>query len=46
MALTLKMTEDTEHIEKRQKCLDYLRRNKVSAVSGDYPESWPVSHVW
>ena len=29
MALTLKMTEDTEHIEKQQECLDYLRKNKV-----------------
>ena len=30
MALTLKMTEDAGHIEK-QKCLDYLRKNKVDA---------------
>ena len=29
MALTLKITEDTEHIEKQQECLDYLRKNKV-----------------
>ena len=29
MALTLKMTEDTEHIVKQQECLDYLRSNKV-----------------
>lgn len=29
MALTLKMTEDTEHIEKQQECLEYLRGNKV-----------------
>ena len=29
MALTLKMTEDTGHIEKQQECLDYLRKNKV-----------------
>ncbi len=29
MALTLKMTEDTEHIEKQQKCLDFLRANQV-----------------
>ena len=29
MALTLKMTEDTELIEKQQECLDYLRKNKV-----------------
>ena len=32
MALTLKMTEDTELIEKQQECLDYLRKNK--AVKG------------
>ena len=29
MALTLKMTEDTEKIENREKCLEYLRKNKV-----------------
>ena len=29
MALALKITEDTEHIEKQQECLDYLRKNKV-----------------
>ena len=29
MALTLKMIEDTEHIEKQQKCLDFLRENQV-----------------
>lgn len=29
MALTLKMTEDTEHIEKQKECLEYLRSNKV-----------------
>lgn len=29
MALTLKMTEDTEKIENREKCLEYLQRNKV-----------------
>ena len=31
MALALKITEDTEHIEKQQKCLKYLRENKVDA---------------
>ena len=29
MALALKITEDTEHIEKQQKCLDFLRENQV-----------------
>ena len=29
MALTLKMTEDTERLEKRDECLKYLRENKV-----------------
>lgn len=29
MALTLKMTEDTEKIENREKCLEYLQKNKV-----------------
>ena len=29
MALTLKMTEDTERIENRGKCLEYLQKNKV-----------------
>ena len=29
MALTLKMTEDTERLEKRDECLSYLRKNKV-----------------
>ena len=29
MALTLKMTEDTELLEKRDKCLEYLRKHKV-----------------
>ena len=29
MALTLKMTEDTERLEKREECLKYLRENKV-----------------
>ena len=29
MALTLKMTEDTEKIENREKCLEYLAKNKV-----------------
>ena len=29
MALTLKMTEDTEKIGNREKCLEYLRKNKV-----------------
>ncbi len=29
MALSLKMTEDTERLEKRDKCLDYLRKHKV-----------------
>ena len=29
MALTLKMTEDTERLEKRDECLAYLRKNKV-----------------
>ena len=29
MALTLKMTEDTEKIENREKCLEYLRKHKV-----------------
>ena len=27
--ISLKMTEDTEHIEKQKECLDYLRKNKV-----------------
>ena len=31
MALILKMTGDTGKTEKREKCLDYLRRNKVDA---------------
>ena len=29
MALTLKMTEDTEHIEKQKDCLQFLSKNKV-----------------
>ena len=29
MALTLKMIEDTERLEKRDECLKYLRENKV-----------------
>ena len=29
MALTLKMTEDTEHIEKQKECLQFLSKNKV-----------------
>ena len=29
MALTLKMTEDTERLKKRDECLKYLRENKV-----------------
>ena len=29
MALTLKITEDTEKIENRDKCLEYLQKNKV-----------------
>ena len=29
MALTLKITEDTELLEKRDKCLEYLRKHKV-----------------
>ncbi len=29
MALILKMTEDTEKIENREKCLEYLQKNKV-----------------
>ena len=29
MALSLKMTEDTERLEKREKCLDHLRRHRV-----------------
>jgi len=29
VALTLKMTEDTERLEKRDECLKYLRENKV-----------------
>ena len=29
MALSLKMTENTESLRKRQKCLDYLRRHRV-----------------
>ena len=29
MALALKITEDIEHIEKQQKCLDFLRENQV-----------------
>ena len=29
MALSLKMTEDTERLEKREKCLEFLRKHKV-----------------
>ena len=29
MALSLKMTEDTERLEKRDQCLEYLRKHKV-----------------
>ena len=29
MALLLKMTEDTERLEKRKKCLEYLRKHRV-----------------
>ena len=29
MALTLKMTEDTERLEKRDQCLEYLRKHRV-----------------
>ena len=29
MAITLSFSEDTEHIEKQQKCLDFLRENQV-----------------
>ena len=29
MALSLKMTEDTEHIEKQNECLQFLSKNKV-----------------
>ena len=29
MALTLKITEDTDLLEKREKCLEYLRKHKV-----------------
>lgn len=29
MALTLKMTEDTEKIDNREKCLEYLRKHRV-----------------
>jgi hypothetical protein len=29
VALSLKMTEDTERLEKREKCLEFLRKHKV-----------------
>ena len=29
MAISLKMTEDTEKVRKRDECLDYLRKHKV-----------------
>ena len=40
MALTLKMTEDTEHIVKQQECLDYLRSNKVDVGLTSSASGW------
>ena len=42
MALTLKMTEDTERLEKRDECLQYLRKNKVDVglTSNASGRSW------
>ena len=57
MALTLKMTEDTERLEKRDECLQYLRKNKVdvgltSSASGRsrfllgiHTHGSPVMHI-
>ena len=57
MALTLKMTEDTELMENRDKCLDFLRKNKVDVgltssasgrsffLMGIHSRGAPVMHI-
>ena len=57
MALSLKMTEDTERLEKREKCLEFLRKHKVdvgltSSASGRsffllgiHTHGSPVMHI-
>ena len=57
MALTLKMTEDTERLEKRDECLQYLRKNKVDVgltsnasgrsrfLLGIHTHGSPVMHI-
>lgn len=57
MALSLKMTEDTERLEKREKCLEFLRKNKVDVgltskasgrsrfLLGIHTRGSPVMHI-
>ena len=57
MALSLKMTEDTERLEKREKCLEFLRKNKVDVgltsnasgrsrfLLGIHTHGSPVMHI-
>ena len=57
MALSLKMTEDTERLEKREKCLEFLRKHKVdvgltSSASGQsrfllgiHTRGSPIMHI-
>ena len=57
MALSLKMTEDTERLEKREKCLEFLRKHKVDVgltssasgrsffILGIHTRGSPIMHI-